>query len=172
MARRMVAISLQTHGFADMESRLGYLTDRGIKEHMRSVMAPVMTELRDAVRAEVPGSGRLQRNVHYKLDVQPSGGEAAVKDTVWLERPGAPYPNELWNYIIQGTRPHPIVARRVKFLHFYWPKMGGWVFFKRVMHPGTAPNDIIANAWQNSQGDAILDRAAMKIGNLIIAELR
>jgi hypothetical protein len=35
-----------------------------------------------------------------------------------------------------GARPHPIVARRAKFLRFFWPKVGHVVFFRRVNHPG------------------------------------
>jgi len=45
-------------------------------------------------------------------------------------------------YVERGTRPHEIVARRARALHFVW--RGAPVFFRRVMHPGTQPNPFIA----------------------------
>lgn len=41
-------------------------------------------------------------------------------------------------FIEYGTRPHPIVARRRKFLRFRG-RDGSWVFRRRVFHPGTRP---------------------------------
>lgn len=44
-----------------------------------------------------------------------------------------------------GTRPHEIVARR-KSLAFMWPggpQGSGIHFYRRVMHPGTRPNDFV-----------------------------
>lgn len=54
---------------------------------------------------------------------------------------GSPAPLATW--IKGGTRPHPIVARRVKFLKFWWdsgPRGAGVYFFRRVNHPGTKAN--------------------------------
>jgi len=45
-------------------------------------------------------------------------------------------------YVERGTRPHEIVARRARALHFVW--RGAPVFFRRVWHPGTQPNPFIA----------------------------
>ena len=46
-------------------------------------------------------------------------------------------------FVHDGTRPHPIVARRAKFLHWISPGKPPWapgpVFVPRVMHPGTEP---------------------------------
>lgn len=57
-------------------------------------------------------------------------------------------PAPLGKWIQQGTRPHPIVARRVKFLRFYWPKVGRVVYFRSVNHPGTKPNPFMAVAYK------------------------
>ncbi|MEE9177574.1 MAG: hypothetical protein V3U46_04035 [Acidimicrobiia bacterium] len=43
-------------------------------------------------------------------------------------------------FVIQGTRPHVIRAKRGGVLAFHWPKAGGVVFFAKVNHPGNAPN--------------------------------
>ena len=47
-------------------------------------------------------------------------------------------------YVERGTRPHEIVARHARALHFVW--RGSPVFFRRVMHPGTQPNPFIARS--------------------------
>jgi hypothetical protein len=51
-------------------------------------------------------------------------------------RSDAPYAE----FVIQGTRPHVIRAKRGSALRFHWPKAGGVVFFAKVNHPGNAPN--------------------------------
>lgn len=49
-------------------------------------------------------------------------------------------------YVHDGTAPHVIRARRAKALHFYWPRVGSWVFFKSVNHPGNAANPFLQDA--------------------------
>lgn len=55
---------------------------------------------------------------------------------------GAPY----WQYVYLGTPPHTIKAVNAKALYFYWAKVGEWVFFKKVEHPGTSPNPFVDRA--------------------------
>lgn len=43
-------------------------------------------------------------------------------------------------FVIEGTPPHVIRARRGRALRFNWPKAGGVVFFAKVNHPGTTAN--------------------------------
>ncbi len=45
----------------------------------------------------------------------------------------------------EGTRPHPIVARRARVLAFEG-RDGTTVFRRRVNHPGTKPNRFLTNA--------------------------
>lgn len=49
-------------------------------------------------------------------------------------------------WVHNGTAPHVIRARRAKALHFYWPRVGGWVFRKSVNHPGNAANPFLQDA--------------------------
>lgn len=61
-------------------------------------------------------------------------------------------------YIEEGTVPHPIVARRAKFLRF---KVGNrWVFRKSVQHPGTKPRPFMAHA--AVQGERAISQALAK----------
>ena len=53
-------------------------------------------------------------------------------------------------FVIQGTRPHVIRAKRGGVLAFNWPKAGGMVFFAKVNHPGTTANpffDRVISRW-------------------------
>jgi len=79
---------------------------------------------------------------------------------VYVDRPGYALPIEY------GARPHPIVARRARFLRFYWPKVGRVVFFRRVSHPGNKPYKFLWTATHSAYrvfGNTMaqgLDRAA------------
>lgn len=46
----------------------------------------------------------------------------------------------------EGARPHVIRARNAPALRFFWPKVGRVVFFKRVNHPGNAPQPFLTRA--------------------------
>lgn len=70
-------------------------------------------------------TGALRR----AITVRPSGLRAAVDVNV-------PYAT----FLTEGTRPHPIVARRASVLRFFWGRIGKVVYFRRVNHPGTKPN--------------------------------
>lgn len=47
-------------------------------------------------------------------------------------------------FVIKGTRPHPIVGNPL--LGFFWPKVGQFVVFHSVNHPGTKANNFLSRA--------------------------
>jgi hypothetical protein len=50
-------------------------------------------------------------------------------------------------YVIKGTAPHVIKARKKPLLVFFWKKVGHVVNFKSVNHPGhPAPNNYLGRA--------------------------
>lgn len=60
-------------------------------------------------------------------------------------------PKPIANFIVGGTKAHPIAARRASMLRFFWP--GGFAgakvyYFKSVMHPGTQPNPFVDRAYK------------------------
>jgi hypothetical protein len=57
-------------------------------------------------------------------------------------------------FLENGTRPHEIVARRAKALHFRIN--GADVFARKVNHPGTAPRPFMRVAWAVGQETADL----------------
>lgn len=49
-------------------------------------------------------------------------------------------------YVIHGTSPHPIRARRAPRLVFFWARRGRVFAGKKVKHPGTPANDFLNRA--------------------------
>lgn len=45
-----------------------------------------------------------------------------------------------------GSKPHIIAAKKAPALVFFWPKVGHWVAFKSVHHPGTKGYHYLENA--------------------------
>jgi hypothetical protein len=89
----------------------------------------VFDEVLRETRLAAPGgpNGRIARTTRLEsVTVSATGARAVVVS----ELPEARYTDE-------GTRPHPIVARG-RALAFPW-RGQRVVFFKRVMHPGNAP---------------------------------
>jgi len=132
-----IKIQIYTEGLKEIAARYGEVKNTGIVKIVRGRFQRMMQDLRDTARQEVPGSGGLSKYVIYRTYMQPQGirGEIQVKSP-----PSGRYPSKIWDYLLDGTRPHEIRAVRANALRFYWPKVGKVVFFKRVWHPGTKPS--------------------------------
>jgi len=95
-----------------------------------------------AAQEEAPvRTGRLRRNIRsepFRM-TGPYKGEGGVG----ISKSAVPYAG----YVRWGTRPHIIRCRRPAYaLHFYWNRVGRWVFFDHVNHPGTKPNTFLERA--------------------------
>jgi hypothetical protein len=85
-------------------------------------------------------TGRLRANIRpapFKM-TGPFKGEGGIE----VDLKAVPYAG----YVMYGTKPHVIRARRAPALRFYWPKVGRVVFFKKVNHPGTKANRFLERA--------------------------
>lgn len=82
-------------------------------------------------------SGELARRIDVEQNRQ--AGRFAPGWSVVCDAPYALFVHE-------GTRPHPIVARRAPLLVFYWERVGAVVAFPRVNHPGTRAQPFLADA--------------------------
>lgn len=97
-------------------------------------------------RANCPrGTGLLTSTIRTQLTTA-KGGPAA--QAIAGREGMTPY----LGYVLFGTRPHPIVARRAKMLRFYWPKVGAEVMFKAVNHPGTRANPFVQESLAAARG--------------------
>lgn len=55
-------------------------------------------------------------------------------------------------YLMYGTRPRVIMPNNANgTLRFNWIKKGGYVFFKKVFHPGTKGHDWVRGAYRNNK---------------------
>lgn len=52
-------------------------------------------------------------------------------------------------YVIKGTRPHKITGNPL--LGFFWPKVGQFVVFHSVNHPGTRANNFLSRALRKAR---------------------
>lgn len=87
---------------------------------------------RDAVKARAPvGRGVSAGQLRNSINMQRSGGAGVMQVDIVAFVPYA-------GYVVDGTRPHMIVPRNAKVLHFQ--AGGADVFTRRVNHPGTKPN--------------------------------
>lgn len=102
----------------------------------QTVTADITNDLR---RGAPVVTGDLYSSIQGRYQVSP---DRVVMDFT----AEAPYAQ----YVVEGTRPHPIRARNARALSFYWPKLGGQAFFKSVQHPGTRANPF----WDDVFGQA------------------
>lgn len=117
--------------------------------------AGIPEQVRDNLRRALPGLGKdIAAAVNAKLDdrlksrnritvdakmIEKGGGKNAIYIEVGARWTGDPSKAMVPKWLEEGTRPHVIEARIAKSLAFYWPKIGGMAYFKRVNHPGTKP---------------------------------
>ncbi len=97
--------------------------------------------VRYAQREAPVATGRLRRNIKpspFRM-TGPYKGEGGA----YVDKSDVPYAG----YVMYGTRPHVIRCRRPAYaLHFYWKRVGAWVFFDHVNHPGTKANRFLERA--------------------------
>lgn len=91
-----------------------------------------------AAKAGAPSkTGKLKRSGRRQSGRNPEG-------TFYID---VVFSSPVLNYIIDGTPPHEIRPKGPGYpLRFYWAKVGAWVAFMKVSHPGTAPNDFLTPA--------------------------
>jgi hypothetical protein len=63
----------------------------------------------------------------------------------------------LGKWIVFGTRPHIIRARNAKTLYFFWGRLGRFVSFPFVHHPGTKPNPYVDRAYETWEKEMELE---------------
>ena len=108
-----------------------YIDDSDLLEEATNDLA-IMLE--DKIKAEAPYlEGRLKRSI--RVDTRVYEKYSLVTGT-WDEGL-APH----GKFVLEGTKPHEIRPKNKKALS--WPLMAFDYPVKRVMHPGTKPNDFL-----------------------------
>lgn len=76
--------------------------------------------------------GTLEKSLKYSVSKKPI-----------VLKAGVPKNHEYGRYVVDGTRPHwiePVNRQTLRFIE------GGFIFAKRVLHPGTDPDPFVTNA--------------------------
>jgi hypothetical protein len=114
-----------------------------LRRFMESQDGPLMRKTKDiaaaiaveaAYRAPVV-SGNLRRSIKSHPGTESSRyGMSVVAGTSYAK------------FVTSGTKPHVIMPKKAKMLHFYWPKVGSDVYLPKVNHPGNRPNPFMVDA--------------------------
>lgn len=116
---------------------------KGILADLISGLPRAMTD----VVADVSEHAR-QNPEHYRPRHGMQGLQGATKGRLLFAR-GDSVRGEVRNNrpyamaIHDGSKPHPIVAKRAPYLVFFWAKVGHWMRIKTVNHPGTKPRPFL-----------------------------
>lgn len=126
--------------FRDIHGRFVKASDE-LTAIKRQELKPEAERLRNLAREEAPRkTGKFAKSIVYRT--YSSGNEVGF--TIQSAKP-------LGDWILEGTRPHRIVARRANVLAFYWkngPRGAGMYYFRSVNHPGTKPNRFMGRAYR------------------------
>jgi hypothetical protein len=137
----------------------------------------------EIAKEEAPSrTGKFRQTIRYHVFAKNTGGKnAEVGFTTSSKQP-------LGKFIIEGTRPHRIYARKAKALYFFFgkvgmytvvPKSGGfgthisggklWIGKGYVDHPGTRPNPYVERAYlrwvpeMEKEIEAVADRFVIDV---------
>lgn len=116
--------------FRALNGRFSRATKALFKER-RAQLKPEARRLIDLLQEEAPrATGEFADNLRFRTFEE--AGNIGFR--VSMQSP-------LGKFITEGTRAHPIVAKRAKALHFF---IGAEEFFRfGVKHPGTKPNRFV-----------------------------
>ena len=130
----MAGWKVQTRGFKELQTTLRE-APRRIQDEGRAWAKEVAEDETKYIRREAPSrTGRFRKTIVPYAYAMVVGVRFLTYPKLGLK---------LKNWIVKGTKPHIITARRAKALRFYWTRKRKWVLFKRVWHKGTRPNDFV-----------------------------
>lgn len=140
----------------DVKGRFAKATAK-LFEHQRKAVRVLARRWVEIARMEAPSkTGKFRKSIKYRELIK---GKTQVGFETESKQP-------LGRFIVFGTRPHKIRARRKKALYFFWgkigkftvvPKRGGfathvadnklWIGKGYVQHPGTKANPYTERAY-------------------------
>jgi|SRR5215831_1119202 len=102
-----------------------------VRNNLRRLLPQLGKDIGSEIEHKLDSELRSRNSLSVKKEMHEDGWAVYIKiETVAPSKPMLP----LW--LEEGTRPHPIVAVNARALYFYWERIGRYVAFKRVMHPG------------------------------------
>ena len=120
-----------------------------IKKQLKLAMLVALRDIQSRARSEHrfrSRTGNLERSIETEiLSDWPLKGRVALDQSITMTDSGRSY----GAYVHDGTDPHIITPRVKKCLR--WAGGNGFIFAKRVNHPGTKADPFLYNAAQNER---------------------
>ena len=140
-----IVLKVEAVGYRDVLGRFARRA-QGLADAQREVVRRGAQSMWAMLRYFAPKrTGEFAEGLNYRTD-ETAGGTTA---TFYAKGKHA----YLLPWIVSGTPPHEIpiggsAAQMAKGypLHFYWERIGEWVSFWSVHHPGTKPNPFVGKA--------------------------
>lgn len=161
MARGAVEVNIG-NPLRDLKGRFAKANSK-LLQIRREMLRPEAKRLVGLVKQEAPKkSGEFAKGISYRTFA--SGNATGFMVTT---------PQPLGRFLIEGTRPHSIIAKRASVLAFFWPngpEGSGTYFYRSVHHPGTPPNRFHGRAYRRWLPGA--RRTLNRIGLRYVGELQ
>lgn len=140
----------------NMSGAFAKFSPAGIPEAVRSNLRRTLPDLTKTIGASVEDKLNTQLKSRVSLEVKKELVEnpTTIQGRITVKSAKNPL---LPEWLESGTMPHDIAAKNVLALRFNWPVMGGFVFFKKVHHPGFAGIHYMERTFSEYQ-DMIVDR--------------
>lgn len=134
-----------------------------IPEDVRNALRRALPDLgkRLGLAVEANMSQRLQSHNRLKVVKLMIENPRSIYAHVSLTWTGEPSKKLVPTYLEGGTKPHVIEARNASVLAFFWPKIGGMFYGRKVNHPGNKAYRIFGDAYDGMRGEitTTLERA-------------
>lgn len=131
----------------------------GMKE-FRSYLDKFPVKVKREVARENQTSAKMIEN-HYRQNISQNFVSGDLKNSISSNSIGGNYLKgaEVGSDVLQsifiefGTKPHTIKPKKPGgLLIFYWDKIGGMAYAKKVRHPGTKANNSLYRAYVDAMG--------------------
>lgn len=157
-------VEIKVDALSDMRGRMTksrQIVIKQITKEMQSYGRVLVAKMKEEAPVR---EGVLQKSIRFQVKQRNTRGAELVVTAGNKQRPSV-----VVKTILYGSKPHPIVAKKAPYLHFFWEKKGRWVKTKSVNHPGTNPNNFMERALEMTKRDR--SKMLNNIGRISVAKI-
>jgi hypothetical protein len=122
-----------------------------VRNNLRGVIPNLTKQLGALVNSKLDSQLKSRKNIQIKQEMVESA--SYIYGRVFAAWTGDRKAMMVPQILESGARPHDIEAVNAKALAFFWDRMGGDVFFKRVHHPGFPGIHYMENSFDEMKGE-------------------
>jgi hypothetical protein len=137
----------------DATKALARFSRAGIPEDVRNNLRRILPDLTKRLSASVEDKLDTELRSRRRLEVRKLMREDPTKIIGQVQTVATAEPRMLPRWLDTGTRPHLITARNASALFFFWEKMGRWVSFHSVWHPGFPGLNYMQRSFQEMEDE-------------------